>query len=385
MAHAVPPLDATMTALRPLCVDLDGTLVKCDTLVDSLLVLVRTRPALLLKLPGPLLRGKAAFKAYVAESVALDVVHLPYHRKLLQFLQDEHRKGRPIYLATGANEALARRVAEHLNLFVDVLGSDGAVNLTGSRKLESIRRRLGPGEFDYIGNDIPDLPLLEEATEAMVANPNLRLRWMMRTRGVRPTRNFEERGGTLRSIISAMRPPQWTKNLLVFVPLLLAHGFSTGQPTAALVMAALAAFCCFCLTASSAYIVEDLLDIEIDRRHPRKRLRPFASGDIFALTGMLLAAALLALAFTAAWILLPVAFSGWLLFYLAFALAYSFYIKRMALVNALALSGLYTLPMVAGGAATDIPISPWLAGFVILLFFSLGIAKRLVVTRQTEQ
>lgn len=379
------PLDATTTALRPLCVDLDGTLVKCDTLVDSLLVLVRTRPALLLKLPGPLLRGKAAFKAYVAESVALDVVHLPYHRKLLQFLQDEHRKGRPIYLATGANEALARRVAEHLNLFVDVLGSDGAVNLTGSRKLESIRRRLGPGEFDYIGNDIPDLPLLEEATEAMVANPNLRLRWMMRTRGVRPTRNFEERGGTLRSIISAMRPPQWTKNLLVFVPLLLAHGFSTGQPTAALVMAALAAFCCFCLTASSAYIVEDLLDIEIDRRHPRKRLRPFASGDIFALTGMLLAAALLALAFTAAWILLPVAFSGWLLFYLAFALAYSFYIKRIALVNALALSGLYTLPMVAGGAATGIPISPWLAGFVILLFFSLGIAKRLVVTRQTEQ
>ncbi len=378
MPQTISPPETPAVAHRPLCVDLDGTLVRSDTLVDALLVLVRDRPELLLKLPARLLRGKAAFKAFVAESIALDVVHLPYHRKLLQFLHEEHRKGRAIYLATGANEALARRVAEHLTLFTDVLSSDGAVNLTGSRKLESIRRRLGPGEFDYIGNDTPDLPLLEAATESMVANPNLRLRWKMRARGIRPARAFEERGGgTLRSIVSVMRPNQWMKNLLVFLPLLLAHVFSTRQ-----LMAALAAFCCFCLAASSAYIVNDLLDIEADRRHPQKRLRPFASGDLTALTGMLVAAALLAAACSAAWILLPVACSGWLLLYIVSALAYSFYIKRVAIIDALVLSGLYSLPLLAGGAATDIPLSPWLVGLAILLFFLLAIAKRLEIARQ---
>ena len=370
MTQTISPPESAATELRPLCVDLDGTLVKSDTLIDSLLVLLRTRPLLALSLPARVLRGKAAFKAWVTQQVSLDVVHLPYNRKLLHFLHQERMRGRAIYLATGADERLAERVAGHLGIFTGVLGSDGATNLTGNRKLDSLRSRLGAGEFDYIGNDTPDLPLLARATEPQVANPSLRLRLKLRRRGIRPARTFEERGRLLESAIKALRPHQWAKNLLIFLPLLLAHtvavrGFS----------AALLAFCCFSLAASATYIVNDLLDIEADRRHPTKRQRPFASGDLSAFTGLAIVAVFLLLALTGAR-LLPVAFLGWLLLYLATTLAYSMVLKRVVLVDVVVLSGLYTLRLLAGSAATSSHISAWLAGFSVFLFFSLAIVKR---------
>jgi 4-hydroxybenzoate polyprenyltransferase len=369
LSQALSP-QASLEVLRPLCVDLDGTLVKSDTLIDSLLVLARTRPALLFALPVQLLRGKAALKAFVTTHATLDVAHLPYNRKLLQFLHEERTRGRAIYLATGADVRLAERVASHLGGFAGILGSDGATNLTGSRKLDRLRSQLGNSAFDYIGNDVPDLPLLASAVETMVANPSLRLRLRMRLRGIRPARAFVERGRRIWTILHALRVHQWSKNLLIFLPLLLAH-----VHTRRLLLNGLLAFCCFSLTASSAYIVNDLLDIEADRRHPQKRLRPFASGDLSAFSGFCLALLFLVLAFSGAR-LLPIAFLAWLLLYLITTLAYSGYLKRVALVDVLVLSGLYVLRLLAGAAATESHISHWLAGFSAFLFFSLAIVKR---------
>lgn len=370
MRQVISPPEAPLATARPLCVDLDGTLVKSDTLVDSLLVLARAHPLLLLKLPGRLLHGRAAFKAFVTSTVSLDIAHLPYNRQLLQLLEEEHGRGRAIYLTTGANLALAQRVADHLNLFAGVLGSDASLNLTAGRKLECVRSRLGES-FDYIGNDTPDLPLLVEASTTIVANPTLRLRFKLRARRINPSRAIEERSSALNALIKAMRPHQWMKNVLLVLPLLLAHVLRFDK-----LLIALAAFCCFSLTASSAYIVNDLLDLEADRRHPRKRLRPFAAGDLPALVGLLLAAIFLAVAFAGAVLFLPTAFVAWLLVYLVTTLAYSCYLKRIALVDVLILSGLYTLRLLAGGAATQTPISHWLDGFSIFLFFSLAIVKR---------
>jgi len=192
LPQVISPPKSTDAALRPLCVDLDGTLVKSDTLVDSLLALVRTHPARAFMLPVQLLRGKAAFKAFVTESVSLDVAHLPYNLKVLEFLREQHSQGRDLYLATGANLTLARRVANHLGIFRDVLGSDGATNLTGERKLGSLRTRLGQADFDYIGNATPDLPLLAHAKEPMLANPSFALRIGLRSRGIRPAREFDD-------------------------------------------------------------------------------------------------------------------------------------------------------------------------------------------------
>jgi 4-hydroxybenzoate polyprenyltransferase/phosphoserine phosphatase len=370
ISNSHPPLETPGEALRPLCVDLDGTLVKSDTLVDSLLALLRTHPALVFKLPGRLLHGKAAFKAFVTQSITLDVVHLPYNRKLLKFLQRERGQGRTIYLATGADVHLARRVAAHLGIFAGVLGSDGATNLTGNKKLDTLRRHLHSSAFDYIGNDTPDLPLLAHATQAMVANPTLGLRITLKTRAIKPAQEFVEHRAFLPSLVQAVRLHQWAKNLLIFVPLLLSHALSAGK-----LLTALAAFCCFSLTASAAYIVNDLLDIEADRRHPRKRLRPFASGDLSAFAGACVVAAFLLVGLLGGR-LLPGGFYAWLLLYLATTLAYSWYLKRIPLVDVLALSGLYILRLLAGGAATLTPISHWLAGFSMFLFLSLAIVKR---------
>jgi len=370
LSQVIAQPEPAVTTPRPLCVDLDGTLVKSDTLIDSLLLLARTRPRLVPALFARVLRGKAAFKAFVTDNVTLDVQHLPYNRKLLQYLNGQRREGRPVYLATGADVRIARRVAEHLGIFAGVLGSDGATNLTGAKKLAGLRSRLGTTEFDYIGNDTPDLPLLADAAQAMVANPSRRLRSRLRSRRIAPARAFEERNGLFGSALKAVRPHQWAKNLLIFLPLLLAHVVAAPR-----LLAALIAFACFCLAASAAYIVNDLLDIDADRRHPQKRMRPFASGDLDAFTGLVIAAAFLALAFIGTRFL-PVAFFGWLIFYLATTFAYSAILKRYALVDVLVLSGLYTLRLLAGAAATVTHLSTWLTGFSVFLFLSLAIVKR---------
>ena len=356
--------------LRPLCVDLDGTLVKSDTLHDSLFALLRTRPALALQVPGRVFQGKAAFKAFVTDSVSLDVAHLPYNRKLLAFLRRENANGRDLYLATGADLRLARRVADHFGIFAGVVGSDGVTNLTGARKLDSLRACLHSADFDYIGNDTPDLPLLAHAVEPMVANPSLRLRIKLRARGIRPAQTFVDRAPALKSLRNAVRLHQWAKNLLVFVPLLCSHALSAGK-----MLTALAAFFCFSLTASSAYVVNDLFDIEADRRHLQKHTRPFAAGDLSPFTGIAIAIIFLFTGLAGA-ALLPGRFFAWLLGYLATTFAYTLALKRYALVDVLALAGLYILRLLAGGAVTATPISHWLAGFSMFLFLSLAFVKR---------
>ncbi len=370
-ADTVPVPGADARALnRPLCIDLDGTLVKNDTLVDSLLLMVRTHPADLRCIPGWIMRGKAVLKYEVGQRVHLDVAHLPYNQPLLAFLEQQRGLGRTLYLATGADTGLANRVAQQLGIFDGVLASDGATNLTGHNKLASFQARFGEHGYDYIGNARPDVPLLTHADVPMVANPDSALRSAIRDKRFTPQRQFIDSAPTLRSVVRAMRVHQWAKNVLIFVPLLLAHALRTRT-----VLDAVAAFFCFSLCASSTYIVNDLLDIDADRRHPRKRRRPFASGDLSGKTGILLSASLLFCSLVIA-ATLSSSFLAWLLLYLVATLSYSLYLKRIVLVDVVLLSGLYTLRLLAGSAATAIFISPWLAGFSIFLFLSLAMVKR---------
>ncbi|MEO6982886.1 MAG: UbiA family prenyltransferase, partial [Edaphobacter sp.] len=263
-----------------LCVDLDGTLVKSDTLVDSTLALARHHPATLLQIPRWLAQGKAFLKQQIAAAAQLDVAHLPYNRELLQFLEQQQATGRPIYLATAADAQIAHRVADHLGLFTGVLASDGVLNLSGNNKLAVFREHFGDN-FSYIGNALADLPLLQHCQQPMVANPTPSLRAALRSAHITPVRSFIEQASPLRAWIKAIRIHQWAKNLLIFLPLLLAH-----SRISALAAGAAIAFFSFSLCASATYILNDLLDIGADRQHPRKRLRPFASGDLSVLAGI---------------------------------------------------------------------------------------------------
>jgi 4-hydroxybenzoate polyprenyltransferase/phosphoserine phosphatase len=377
-------LPSENTTLLPLCVDLDGTLVKSDTLVDSALALARHHPAQLLKLPGWLLQGKAAFKRHIASTVSLDVTHLPYNRELLQYVQQQHASGRPIYLATAADATLAHRIAGHLGLFTGVLASDGILNLAGNNKLAAFRQHFGD-QFAYIGNALPDLPLLQHCRQPMVANPTPGLRAALRAAKITPVRTFKEQASPLRAWTKALRLHQWAKNVLIFLPLLLAHAWNRG-----LIAAAFVAFLSFGLSASATYIVNDLLDLDADRQHPRKRRRPFASGDLSAIVGVAVVGLFLAFSLVLALLvprvitalspplalIAPLKFVQWLLIYLVTTLAYSLRLKRAVLVDVIILSGLYTIRILAGSAATGVVISTWLAGFSIFFFLSLAFVKR---------
>lgn len=356
--------------LLPLCVDLDGTLVKSDTLYDSLCVLMRRRPLTAFKLPFWLLCGKARVKAELAQVAPIDAARLPFNQKLLSFLRQEQRNGRAIFLVTGADHRLAEAVAAHLHIFTGVLGSDGTKNLTGAKKLAALKERFA--QFDYIGNASIDLPLLATSVEPMVANPTRGLLLALKRRKIKPAHDFRDHQPFVKTITKAIRVHQWAKNVLVFVPLLLSHKLThTG------VIAALECFFCFSFTASANYLINDLLDIESDRHHVTKRLRPFAAGDLSVQRGFLLIVLLVAA--TVALLVLPGMpwhFVLWLIAYAILTTSYSFWLKRVALVDVLVLSGLYTLRMMAGGAATATVISFWLAAFSTFLFLSLAMVKR---------
>jgi 4-hydroxybenzoate polyprenyltransferase/phosphoserine phosphatase len=367
-----------------LCVDLDGTLVKSDTLLDTVLVVARQRPGLLLKVPGWIGEGRAAFKRHLSAAVELDVDHLPYNGPLLEYLRQQHGQGRAIYLATAADRALAERVAEFLGIFAGVLASDGATNLAGGNKLAAFRAQFGDG-FCYIGNAKPDVELLAACQSPMTANPDRALRARMKRAGTVAAANFEDRVPAMRSWLKAIRLHQWAKNTLIFVPLLLAHQWNAGT-----FAGAGTAFLSFGLCASATYIINDLLDLEADRRHPRKRRRPFAAGDLSAISGVGVVVLLMVVAVVLAVALprivealsgglalpRPYKFLDWLGFYTVTTLAYSLYFKRKLLLDVFVLSGLYTVRILAGSAATGVPVSAWLAGFSVFFFLSLAFVKR---------
>ena len=384
IAETEVPVSSRPATGIPLCVDLDGTLVKSDTLVDSVLYLVRHRPAELLRIPGWLAQGKAAFKRRVTSAVTLNVETLPYNQPLLQYLREQHAAGRPLYLATAADTALAERIADYLGIFQGVLASDGATNLAGGNKLAAFQRAFGD-DFSYIGNARPDAAILTVCQSPMVANPDRALLSRLRSAGVTPTQTFIDRASTLRGWIRAIRLHQWAKNTLIFVPLLLAHEWNVGSITGAII-----AFFSFGLCASSTYIVNDLLDIDADRAHPSKRRRAFAGGDLSAISGVVAVALLFAAAIALAIALprihdaivpmeplpRPFQFLKWLLFYTVTTLSYSLYLKRKLLLDVFVLSGLYTVRILAGSAATAVAISTWLGGFSVFFFLSLAFVKR---------
>ncbi len=352
----------------PLCIDLDGTLVKSDTLFDSLCQLVRKEPWQLLRIPFWLARGRARLKVEVGRRAPLDPRRLPYNTELLRYLHAQRRDGRSIYLTTGADGALARRVAAHLGIFDAVFATDSVTNLTGTRKLRLLADRLRT--FDYIGNSRADIPLLARARQAMLANPTMGLRLSLGLWHLPIARTFVDQRPTPRTLVKAIRVHQWAKNILLLAPLALSHQLFAGS-----IAKAVAAFFCFSFMASANYLVNDMLDIESDRRHPAKRLRPFAAGDLSVAGGLALALVMI-LASALMLPLLPGAFALWLGVYIASTMAYSLYLKRIAVVDVLLLSGLYTLRLLAGGAATATEISPWLAAFSIFLFVSLAMVKR---------
>ncbi|MDR4480495.1 MAG: UbiA family prenyltransferase [Nitrospira sp.] len=355
----------------PLCVDLDGTLIKTDLLWESLLALLKQNPLTLFLLPFWLLNGKAHFKDEIARRVTLDVATLPYQQDLVEFLTKERQSGRKLVLATASHVTFARAVAEHIGLFDDrVFGSDAEVNLKGARKVAVLVERYGARRFAYAGNSTADLPVWAEANEAILVNAPAPL--VKRAQALTTVSQvFGEPVQWLAVLAKALRLHQWAKNVLVLTPVLASHQITDRS----LVLQAGLAFASFSLSASSVYILNDCFDLSSDRQHPRKKNRPFASGQLSIPFGLLMAIGVLSGGILLA-LMLPPLFMLVLGGYLVLTTAYTFYLKQFVMVDVIALAQLYTLRIYAGGAATGIVPSHWLLTFSLFLFLSLALVKR---------
>lgn len=354
----------------PLCIDLDGTLIATDSLWEGLVSVLLRKPWLIFAMIGWALAGKAVLKREIAARHPSNGADWPFRDEVIERIRLARDAGQPVWLVTGAAEATARAIADHLGLFDRVLHSTDAENLTSGRKRDKLLAICGDGGFDYAGNSADDVAVFDAARRAILVAPDKAAR-----------RWGQHHDAEVLSIVpnspvaifKSIRVHQWLKNVLIAVPLVLNHEYAvTG-----LVLAAIAAFFSFSFLASAVYIVNDIADLANDRQHPRKRKRPLASGAV-SIPVISATAVALVLASVGLASLLPPIFWAVLAFYAVVTTAYTFILKRKLLVDVFTLAALYTVRIIAGAAATGVNLSFWLLAFSIFFFLSLALVKRYV-------
>lgn len=356
----------------PLCVDLDGTLILSDVLWEQIVQLWR-KPLAGIRASLALRHGKAAMKAVLADAIPIDPAALPYREDLLAYLREQHAQGRKLILVTATHGHIAHAVAEHLGIFAGVKATDGKLNLGGGNKRDVLVAAYGERGFDYIGDHNKDLPVFASARLALLADPSSSLREKAQKQA-KVDIVFEHQRNWFKIILRALRVHQWAKNALLGVPLITAHKvFELGSW-----LNLLLAFICFSLLASATYIVNDLHDLPLDRKHHKKRFRPLASGNLPIPMGLALSLGLVLVSFGLTIAFLPRLFLFFLVIYTFLTLAYSFDLKRRLIVDALTLAMLYTLRIIAGAAAIDVSMSEWLLMFSLFFFVSLALLKRYI-------
>ena len=365
----------------PLCVDLDGTLIHTDLTFESLLSVVKRSPWLLFLLPLWLLRGKSHLKAQLARRATVDTSVLPYNEAVIEIVREARLAGRKTILVTGSHESLVAPIARHIDLFDTLLATQDDRNLIGANKAQRLDELFGAGQYEYVANAQVDVAVWRSAAAAVTVNAPASVVRTVAAMG-KPHRNVPRKSPGLRTWLKAIRLRQWVKNVLLFIPVITAHEVLNPQA----VLAGLIAFVSFGACASATYLINDLLDLDADRHHHKKKHRPFAAGTIDVQNGLVVMVGLMVASLGLA-LLLPVGFQLCLLAYLVSTLLYSLLLKRVASLDVILLAGLYTLRIIAGAFATGIELSFWLLAFSMFIFLSLALVKRvaeLVEARKRE-
>ncbi len=363
--------ESASVSATPLVIDLDGTLLRSDLLLEAGLLFLRDRPLAFWQPLVWLKSGRAVLKERLAATIRIDVDHLPFDLEVLAWVRAERNAGRTIVLATASHHAWARQIADHLQVFDDVLATDGTRNLSAGNKRDVLVERYGERGFDYVGNAHDDLPVLQVARRGYLVKPQPGLIRRVKALGT-PVEVLVAGGTSVNTWFKALRLHQWLKNLLIFVPLLASHQIADPM----LVTQGVLAFLFFGLCASSVYLLNDLLDLPEDRRHPTKHARPLACGALSVKTGLVAVPILLLLAFAGAVVFLPWVFTAVLAVYYVLTVAYSIDLKRRMMVDVLVLAALYTIRVIAGAAALGLGLTFWILAFSMFMFLSLAMVKR---------
>lgn len=359
----------------PLCVDLDGSLVATDTLLEAAILLIKRNPLYIIALLIWLIQGKQILKHKISSLVDLNYELLPYYEEVIEYIKKEKANGRNIVLTTASSEKIAKGIANYIGIFDDVISSDSERNLKGINKANVLIEKYGEFGFDYIGNSKADKTIWKKANKAIAVAASRRSSILSR-HSSDAGNNYEvieiTGGNIFRLLLKEARIYQWVKNVLIFIPLLMAHKVT--EPL--LFLDALIAFLSFSFVASCVYIINDIFDLEADRKHQTKKLRPFASGDLSISYGLILASMLIIFGLFLSSTLLNNHFTYTLLIYIVLTSLYSIILKRIFIMDILVLASLYTLRLFAGAVVVEVLISPWFLAFSMFLFLSLAIVKR---------
>lgn len=354
----------------PLVVDLDGTLLRTDTLFEAFASALLRRPlAALASLPLAV-TNRAQLKRRILELAELDVETLPLRDDLIEYLRAERSRGRSLHLVTAADQSIADRVAKRVGVFDDALGSDGEHNLKGGAKRDALVERF-PDGYAYAGDSAADLPVWRSSQSIVLAGASGGVARRARGLGVEIEAEFPDTSRRFRAWRKAFRLHQWSKNILIFAPMFLAHRYDDAQAWVAVI----AGFFIASITASATYLINDLVDLSADRRHRSKKSRPLASGDLPIMQALIVGPVVVAAGVVSAFVLEP-AFGGVLLAYVATTFAYSLYLKRLAMIDVYALAFLFTSRLAMGATLAHAPLTIWLVTFSMFFFFSLSLAKR---------
>jgi 4-hydroxybenzoate polyprenyltransferase len=356
----------------PLCVDLDGSLIFGDTLLESIFLAIKKKPVIIFLLFFWIIKGKNYFKHRIGEIALPNPASLNYRKDVLEFIKNEKSEGRKIVLATATIEPIAQSVADHLNLFDEVLASKAEYNLRHDMKRSMLVEKFKEKGYDYIGDSFADLPVWKSARNAIAVHPSEKLKRKAAAQGIKFSLIFNSSVKSKLPILKQLRTRQWVKNLLLLLPLALAH--RAGELN--LLLINFAAFFAFCFAASFVYVINDLMDIEADRQHPTKKLRPLASSSISVQKALAAALVMLTGSMILAFGFLPLEFILLLLSYLILTTLYSFWLKKIYIIDIIVLSSLYTLRLLAGSVSVNVPVSDWLLEFSLFMFLSLAILKR---------
>lgn len=356
--------------MSALIVDLDGTLTNTDCSVESLCSAIVKNPLIIFYSIIWYVKGKPYLKKRLFDASNFQVKNLPFNDSVIEIIKDAKVQNEKIYLFTGSTQKIADEVSDHLNLFDGSFGSNEKINLTSYNKLTKIRDIIGHESFSYVGNSKADLPVWEEAEKIyIVSNFGESLKNKLKNKAPKVVLKS---GNSYLSFIKIMRPYQWLKNVLVFVPFFI-YEYSTVKEF----WMSIIGFVSFSLAASSVYILNDFLDVSSDREHPTKKQRPFASGELSLIHSFWMIPVLLIPSLILA---SSVSLNSFIIIssYLLITFLYSLYLKKVLILDICILASLYTLRLIGGAIfiQSEFSLSPWLINFSIFFFFFLACIKR---------
>ena len=356
----------------PLVFDLDGTLIVGDCLWEAVVHAACTKPWILLGTALAFLNhGRSRAKTHLAERCPVGPRNIAPNTATIAHLTKELEAGRTCLMATASPMKWAKEINDSLGSPFDEIFATlpSGENLKGPTKARVLEDRFGKKGFDYVGDSISDIPVWKAARQAILAGGSKKTAVAAKKAGIE-AQEIEPRRQRGRWS-ELLRTHQWSKNLLVLIPLVAAHKYGELDT----IIAGLVTLAAFCATASGNYILNDLWDAPRDRGHPDKCSRPLAAGEIGVPTALGTAALLVVGGLSLGATVSP-ATAGALAIYMALAFGYSHWAKSVMILDALVLASLYCIRLWTGGTATETPVSFWLMSASLFLFFSLALGKR---------